>query len=92
MDHFEVGSEIFGVGEPHVAHGAVVGLDSSVAHQMVLKLVPAVEDTAANLVEDTRRFSQLEKENGDMFQTDNNSNQIKFFLYSNITGMKITSK
>lgn len=59
-----MGSEIFGVGEPHVAHGAVVGLDSSVAHQMVLKLVPAVEDTAANLVEDTMGFSQLEKENG----------------------------
>lgn len=80
-----MGSEIFGVGEPHVAHGAVVGLDSSVAHQMVLKLVPAVEDTVANLVEDTRGFSQLEKENGDMFQTDNNSklNQILSLLKYN---------
>lgn len=73
-----MGSKVFGVGEPHVAHGTVVGLDSSVAYQMVLKLVPAVENTAANLKENKGFFSQLEKKV--TFQADNNSNLKSPFL------------
>lgn len=57
-----MGLEVFGVGEPHVTHGAVVGLDSRVAHQMVLKLVPAVEYTAADLAEVISRVFQSAKE------------------------------
>lgn len=40
------------MGEPHVTHGAVVGLDSCVAHKMVFELVPAVEHTATDLKEE----------------------------------------
>lgn len=49
MDKFEVGFQVFWVCEPHVTHCAVVGFVAGVDHKVVFKLVPAVENTAADL-------------------------------------------
>lgn len=50
MDVYEVGLQVLWVGEPHVAHGAVIGLVARVAHKVVFELVPAVEYAAADLM------------------------------------------